>query len=626
MQRATLKPLVIVKNLFKWVATGLIAVVTLFSAAIIYISFAVDINGFRPDIESAARRQGWELSLDGELAWTFIPQPGISITQVRFSDGHTASGTLEPLTLSVAWTDLLSITGDPSQIKAGSVQIGGGQIRYQAQNSLPVQLDNVDLRIRNFSLDGSIFPLAASAQAFGGQQFAIETDIAVRATDGHIHRIGFSDLTIASNNIEIVGNIEASNQLNFIQGSLQTSRFNLAQQLQDIATLLPILSLPEFANPTALNELSIDSRFTIDRQAISDISNSLVLDGQRIDVHLQIDQQRNKLTTEINGDSLNIANYMPTANNRTNNQANNAALFAPLAIPFALWQGQSQVEITVDKILFEDFALNNFYSNIFGNQRVLRITSLNADLFGGQVNAVAKLDMRLANPSISIQPSINGIELAQALPALTDNTELSGRMDLELNLQGSGNSIEGILKSLRGMGQISIASPQYKSINIEQLFCNAAALFGSSSANQQWSAGTQFEGFNSKFQFNDGNLIITDFGTATGNLAIDGRGTIGLISRKYTLQTNTELNGATTSSNGCAVNQRLQNRQIPFTCKGHFDQSAPSCKPDERAVKALLRSSALEQLGTKLLQNDDTEQQADPLKSLFNDFLQRKLN
>ena len=616
----------IVKNLFKWVATGLIAVVTLFSAAIIYISFAVDINGFRPDIESAARQQGWELSLDGELTWTFIPQPGISISQVRFSDGHAASGTLETLTLSVAWTDLLSITGDPSQIKAGSVQIGGGQIRYQAQNSLPVQLDNVDLRIRKFSLDGSTFPLTASAQAFGGQQFAIETDIAVRATDGHIHRIGFSDLTIASNNIEIVGNIEASNQLNFIQGTLQTSRFNLAQQLQDIATLLPILSLPEFANPTALNELSIDSRFTIDRQAISDISNSLVLDGQRIDVHLQIDQQRNKLTTEITGDSLNLADYMSLSNNKANNQGNNVALFAPLAIPFALWQGQSQVEVTFDEILFEDLALDNFYSNIFGNQRVLRITSLNADLFGGQVNAVAKLDMRLANPSMSIQPSINDIELAQALPSLADNNELSGRMDLELNLQGSGNSIEGILQSLRGMGQISIASPQYKSINIEQLFCNAAALFGSSSANQQWSAGTQFEDFNSKFQFNDGNLIITDFRTATGNLAIDGRGTIGLISRKYTLQTNTELNGATTSSNGCTVNQRLQNRQIPFVCTGNFDQGAPSCKPDERAVKALIRNSAVEQLGSKLLKNNDTDQQTDPLKSLFNDFLQRKLN
>ena len=613
----------IVKNLFKWVATGIIAVVTLFSAAIIYISFAVDINSFRPDIESAARQQGWDISLDGELAWTFLPQPGISIAQVQFSDRQTASGTLETLILSIAWTDLLSITGDLSQLKTGSVQISGGQLRYQAQNTLPVQLDNIDLQIRNFSLNGSMFPLKASAQAFGGQQFAIDTDIAIRVTDERIHRINLEDLTIAINAIEVTGTIEVSEQLNFVQGSLQTNRFNLAKQLQEISDLLPMLDAPTFANPEALNELSIDSRFTIDRQAISDISNSILLDGQTIDVRLQIDQQRNKLTTEINGDSLNIADYM----SESNDQTNSASLFAPLAIPFALWQGQSQLEINVDRILFDGFAVSNFYSNIFGNQRVLRITSLNADLFGGQVNAIAKLDMRLANPSISLQPSLNDIDLGLALPALTGNSDLSGNMDLELNIQGAGNNVDSILKSLSGAGQISIASANYKTINIEQLFCNAAALFGSSgNPNQQWAAGTQFDDISSAFQFDKGNLMITDFSTATGNLNLNGRGTIGLLNQAYTIQANTALDGATTSSNGCAVNTRLQNRQIPFVCKGNFDQGAPSCKPDERAVKALLRNSAIDRLGSKLLKNNDSEQQTDPLKSLFNDFLKRKLN
>ena len=84
----------------------------------------------------------------------------------------------------------------------------------------------------------------------------------------------------------------------------------------------------------------------------------------------------------------------------------------------------------MDRILFDGFAVNNFYSNIFGNQRVLRITSLNADLFGGQFNAIAKLDMRLANPSLSLQPSVNNIDLALALLALADYSGLSGTMEL----------------------------------------------------------------------------------------------------------------------------------------------------------------------------------------------------
>ena len=611
----------IVKKLLKWLATGLLTVATLVSIAIIYVTFAVDINSFRSDIESMARQQGLDLTIEGDLAWTFLPQPGISIGQVGFSDQNVASGTLEKLTLSVAWTDLLSISGDPSRLKSGSVGINGGQMRYQAHNSLPLQLDNINLQVRNLSLDGSEFPLTASAQAFGGQQFAVETDMAVRVANGNIHRIGLSDLSLKVNEIKLTGNIEASSQLSFIQGNLQTNRFNLAQQL--LSKLLPVMSAPEFSNPSALTELSIESRFTIDQEALSDISNVIVLDGQTIDVNVKIDQQRNKLTTEISGESLNAANYMP----KSNSEADNSSLFAPLAIPFALWQGQSQVEVNFERILLDGFTVDSFYSNIFGNQRVLRITSLNADLFGGQVNAIARLDMRLANPSLSLQPSVNNIDLALALPALADYSGLRGKMELEANIQGAGNDVDSILKSLSGAGQLNIESPSYQDINIERTFCDAAALFGSGGkSNQQWSAGTNLEDFSGDFQFGDGNLTITDFSTATGNLNINGRGTIGMLSQKYNFKTKARLDGATTSSTGCSVNKRLQNRQIPFICKGRFDQGSTSCKPDERVLKELLKNSAIEKLGNKLLKNNDSQEQTDPLKSLLNDFLKRKLN
>ena len=612
-----------VKKLLKWLATGLLTVATLFSVAIIYVTFAVDINSFRSDIESMARQQGLDLTIEGDLAWTFLPQPGISIGHVGFSDQNIVSGTLDKLTLSVAWTDLLAISGDPSQLTSGSVQVSGGQMRYQAHNSLPVQLDNIDLRVRNVALDGSEFPLAASAQAFGGQQFAVETDVSVQVVNSTIDRINLSDLSIEVNEIKVTGNIEASSQMNFIQGNLQTNRFNLAQQLQLVSKLLPTMSAPKFANPSALRELSIESRFAIDQQALSDISTVMVLDNQSFDINLSIDQQRNKLITKISGDSLNVADYM----SETSSEADNSALFAPLAIPFALWQGQSQVEINIGKILLDGFAVDNFYSNIFGNQRVLRITSLNADLFGGQVNAIAKLDMRLANPSLSLQPSVNNIDLALALPALADYSGLSGTIDLEANIQGAGNDTDSILKSLNGAGQLYIESPSYRDINIEQTFCDAAALFGSGGrSSQQWAAGTKLEDFTGDFQFGDGNLTITDFSTATGNLNINGRGTLGMLSQKYNFKTKARLDGATTSSTGCSVNKRLHNREIPFICKGRFNQGSTSCKPDERVLKELLKNSALEKLGSKLLKNNNSEDQADPLKSLFNDFLKRNLN
>ena len=384
----------IVKKFLKWVTTGLIAVVTLFSAVIIYISLAVDINDFKTDIESQARQQGFDLAIDGDLAWTFLPQPGISIGQARFSDQNTAAGSVDKLTLSVSWIDLLSIILDPNQLNLSSVKLEGGQLRYSPPNSQPVQLDNISLKASNIHLDGTDFPLTASLQALGGQQVAVDSSIAIVVTNGAIQSLSLADLAIRLNDIEMNGSIRASNSLNFIEGNLQSNSFSLIQQLQRVAEILPSISLPEMSDPSALTDVSIESRFSLDTQAMSDINNLINLDGQAIEVDLQIDSLRNNLTTIVSADIINVSNYLP----KSGSSADNSGLFAPLAIPFALWQGQTQVEITIASLQFNDFTVDNFYSNVFGNDRVLRMSSLNVDLFGGQVDATGRLDMRSGHP------------------------------------------------------------------------------------------------------------------------------------------------------------------------------------------------------------------------------------
>ena len=620
----------IVKIFFKWVTTSLIAVVTLVSAAIIYVSLAVDINGFKSDIESLARQQGWDLTIDGDLAWIFFPQPGISIEQVRFSDQFAASGTLDSLTLSVGWIDLLSTGGDVSHLQGGSVQVNGGQLLYKAPNSLPMQLDNISLKTSNILLDGSTFPLTASMQALGGQKFSIEADIAVVANSDTLQSLSLSDLTIRLNDIEISGSIEASNSLSFIEGNLQTNTFSLVQQLQRVAKILPIVSVPKMADPSAMTGVSIESRFTFDTQTLSNIDGRMMLDGQAIEIGLQVDHQRNKLTTLISADVINASNYLP----KSGSNADNSSLFAPLAIPFALWRGQSQVEMTLGSVQFNDFSVDNFYSNVFGNNRVLRMTSLNADLFGGQINAIANLDMRSATPEFSLRPVINGLDLGAALPVLADNKTVTGTANLTANIQGSGNSLKSIIKSLSGSGQFDIGSPSYNELNIEQTFCSAAAFFSSGrggQSSQQWAPGTQLQDLRGKFQLNRGNLKINDYSTATGNLDITGRGSVDLVKQQYSIAANVLLDSAITSSTGCSVNQHLQNRQIPFVCKGSFDQSPGNsayCKPDEKVLKSLLKNTVLEglseKLGEALLKSTDKDE-SDPLKGLLNNLLKRKL-
>ena len=186
--------------------------------------------------------------------------------------------------------------------------------------------------------------------------------------------------------------------------------------------------------------------------------------------------------------------------------------------------------------------------------------------------------------------------MAQALPALADSAALTGLLNMDVNVQGSGNSLNSMLKSLTGAGQFELRSPSYADLNIEQMFCNAAALFGRSPQDRQdWPPGTQLEDLRGKFQLSQGNLEITEYSTATGNLNILGRGTIGLAKQNYSIKANARLDAETTSSNGCSVNKRLQNRQIPFVCKGTLDGSSANCKPDERVLKDLLKNTAFKE-------------------------------
>ena len=613
---------------FKWVTTSLIAVVTLFSAAIIYILLAVDINSYKTDIESLASQQGWDLAIDGDLAWKFLPQPGISIQQVSFSDQVAASGSLDKLSLSVAWTDLFSIIIDPNQLTVSSVEINGGQLNYKAPNSLPVELDNISLKASNIRLDSTEFPLTLSLQALGGQQFAVDTSVAVMIDNRRVQSFSLSDLAIGLNEIEINGSIEASDNLSFVEGNLQTNNFSLIQQLQRIAEILPIVSVPEMANPSALTDLSIESRFSVDANALSDINNLIILDGQAIAIDLQIDQPDNKLTTIVSADNINASNYLP----KSGSNADNSGLFAPLAIPFALWHGQSQVEMTLSSIKFNDFAVKNFYSNVFGNNRVLRLSSLNADLFGGQVNATGRLDMRSATPVFELQNSLTDIDLELALPAIADNSDLSGLLSLEADLQGSGNSSDEILSALSGGGQLTVLSPTYLAVNAEETFCNAAALFGGSPSNRTWSKGTELETLSSQFSLNNGKVLIRDLETATGNLSISGRGTVQLLLKRYNLTANTRVNGTTTSPSGCSVNKTLRNRDLPFICSGSYEvDGKTNCKPDDSLVREFLKGSIFQQLGGQLFDTPVTEKdsgdqpEADPLKSLLKGVLEKKL-
>lgn len=610
-----------VKNLIKWLTTCLIAVVTLMSAAILYLSFAVDLNSYKTDIESVARQQGWDISIEGDLAWQFFPKPGLSIADITASDQTALSGSADQLILATYWTQLLSLSGGIEQLQLDSLHIEGGSLQWSPANSLGLQFDNIQLSTKNLSVQGKSFPLSVSAKILGGRNLSVETEVAVKLDGQNMRQLNLVDLELNLDSLRLSGELRASDNGSFMQGNLKTNSFDLKQLMASLQAEIPLLTAPKTVLQSALTQLSLTTSFSVDTQAASKFTGEINLDGQIFGLDVTLDHPTNNLTTLVSGDILRAGHYLPAANSG----GNNTGLFAPLAIPFALWQGSSQVEVNLNRVEFKDFNIENFYSNVFGNQRVLRMTSLNADLFAGQINAIAKLDMRSAKPSFNLQPSLYNIDLDQALSALGDESTVAGRLNLDANIQGVGANLGEIIRSLSGAGKFQVIEPIYKGLNIEQSFCNAAALLSArAQAAQNWPQGTEFNNLQGSFQLSGGKLLLNDYSTGTGNLEIMGRGSVNLVKRQYQINASARVDQAVTSPTGCSVNQRLQNRQIPFICKGAFGQSNPgglSCNPDEQLLRDLLKNTALEKLfGNSGLQQQDA---TDSVKGFISELLKR---
>jgi len=639
-------------KLLKWLVRSALTSITLALAAIIYLLVAVDPNDYKPQIKNLAANQGLELSLDGDLAWQFFPQIGVTIEQVDFAyinpTANSASGDIGQLTLAVNWGELLKLLNTnqtANQLPMGTVKVTDSSIRIEpiAPGALPVELDAVNAVIRNFSIQGENFPLAFSAMAAGGLSLSLNADMTLKTAGNRLQKLTVENALITIDQLQMEGNLLTEDGFITAEGNLQGDNLNIKEQINRLgetftALQLPAIQLPAMASGNALTALSFDSSFNFNSNEMSTITTSLTIDDQLLMVDTQINHPTNNLYMGISGDSFNIANYMATdigtAQSQKSPQSQNSALFAPLAAPFALWNGRSQLELSLGALDFGDFVASNIYLNLFGNQKVLRLSSLNADLFNGQVNATGRLDMRRGTPEFELQNSLSNIDLQLALPALADSSDISGLLNLDASLQGAGNSSEALLNSLSGSGELTIANPTYLAINAEEMFCNAAALFAGSSSKSSWSKGTKLESLSSQFTVANGKVLVNDLKTGTGNLSISGRGTVQLLLKRYSITANTRVNGTTTSPSGCSVNKSLRNRNLPFICTGSYAvDGKTSCKPDDSLVRSFLKDNVFQQLGEQLFDSplsgsegsDKQEQDEDPIKGLLRDVLEKNL-
>ena len=376
--------------------------------------------------------------------------------------------------------------------------------------------------------------------------------------------------------------------MNKIQGQLSADSFDLIKQLKVVSRFIPELEVPKMADPKALTDIAFEGFFDLVLDSFSTIESTLSIDGQAIEISSEIDHENRKLYTTISANQFKLDGY----ESQSDSGSANPALFAPLAIPMALWHGQSQIELNIAELNMGAASLTNIYGNLFGNQNIFRLSTLSGDLFDGQINLSGELNMQNRMPSFSVDSSVSNIDL-NAASQLFDEFDLGGELNFSSNIKGSGYDGYSVMQSLAGSGQLVINSPTYEGINLEQILCNAAALFsGKVPAVKDWSEDTQLDDLTASLSLRGDSLSVSEYRTQLGNVDFYGSSSLNLSSLRYKLNTTVLATQGRSSSMGCTINPMIVEREIPFRCKGAIGETF-NCKPDNSLIKTLLLTPKL---------------------------------
>lgn len=570
-------------TLLKRLLTGLISLIVLIAATIFVATLVVDPNKFKPDIKSAAANAGIELGIEGDMAWQLFPL-GISIDKVNLAlSDQSMAGSADQLSLSLNISTLFALLSQSSQLPISQLSVSNGRVLYALPNSLPLQFSQINLSIDDLNSAGKKFPIELRLVAPNSIKITLNTKVGLKMSGQTLTDLSVADLALKINQLTVNGYIDASDNLTKFQGQINTESFDLIEQLKLAKRFIPDLLVPQMADANALSKIAFNSFFDIETNGLSKIQTTLSIDGQAMDIDVDIDQPQYKLNTQVSGKRLNLDAFQTKASGNSNN----SMLFAPLAIPMAIWHGQSQLELNFTAVEVGGTTLSNLYANLFGNQNIFKLTSLNGDIFDGFLNASASLNLQNSTPRFSLSTSIRNIDLATIGNSMED-INLGGKLNFDSDIKGSGNTFESIIESIKGTGKLTIKSPAYKGINLEQTFCNAAALFGGKPIPKTlWPEHTELDDLKANIQFKNGRMLLNDYKTKLASIDIYGNGEINLSSQRYALNTTALATQSTSSPNGCAINPMILKRELPFRCKGALGENI-KCKPDNNLIQSLL--------------------------------------
>lgn len=480
-------------------------------------------------------------------------------------------------------------------------------VRINAQTTLTFVPDQETIAVQGF---------AGDAQIAGGTLPIPELGLALTADldlDLRQEKVEVRKLTVKKGDMLVEAVLSISGwAAPKVTGTLRLPAFSPRAQAAAWGVTLPL------ANPESLTRLGADLVFSYDPANLTVSSLQLALDDTSATGTAAVRNLKEKpvydLNLQINQIDLNRyaaspsaaapAPQTPAGQPPTASQGSGGE--EPL-LPIGLLRGLNfNADLTVDSLKTGKLSLTDLKLKASGKNGAVTIAPLAAGLYDGTITVSGEIDARPDIPSIHLRNTIKGIQLGPLFRDLSGKEEMSGRADINADLNTRGLTQSELTRNSNGTMNLAVADGEIARLRILDTITTANTLLGAASGkNATATAGDQGKGRPTTFTrltasgvLTNGVLRNEDLQAESEVMRVTGKGTVDLVSEQIDYLLTVYLAKGIDNSGQTGL-ANLTDTPIPYRVKGTFDHLEQSAALEEIA-KAGAKKALIKELEKRL--------------------------
>jgi AsmA protein len=518
----------------KWIVSIIGVFVLLVLIAIVIVSLVVDVEKYKPLIETkVSEATGRSFTLGGPLEPSLFPWVGLQLSDLHLANpsgfeekdflsvkSFEVRVKLLPLMLrkievkrfvmdaprivlekakdgSAGWQGLGSQKSQPppdtksspapppsgdgglpiESLVVGELAITNGQILYLDKSTdTRKEVNDIRLVLSDVSFDKSI-----------GVEFSAVADNNPLSLNGTLGPLGDNPgktplpldmlLSLAQHlNIKLSGVIDPSGGTPNFDLAMEIAPFSPRKLLENLQQPLPM----EPADSAVLNALSFSLKADGSARNVSISQGRMKLDDTRIEFSaLAKEFDKPNLTVKMDLDRIDLDRYLPAAKDEKEPSPETSSPSETQPTDYApLRKLVMDARFQIGELKVKNIQIRNMAMTATAKNGIIAMNPLKLDLYQGNITGTSTFDVQQDTPRTAVDISLAGIQSGPLIKDMLDKEMIEGAMTAAVGLKFKGDQPGQIRQSLNGQGSLKFNDGAIVGIDLAGMVRNVQTAFG----------------------------------------------------------------------------------------------------------------------------------------------------